>query len=525
MSRTTLRAALASLLLLAAASARAGATTDTVVATYTSGTVTAFQAASILRAEGERRDPYALFLSATDDGDRTDAAFWLDRAIRDVVWTRHWAPVAEAAGTTVPEPVLAEAELMRGELAMAFWEDQQPPLTTITLEQARPIAARLAQEMNREEAREVSYIFREVAPNAPEARAREVHEQLMRLHADIVAGRVSFADAARRHSEAATAAKGGRIGYVRRGDTYNPQFIELVYATPVGGYSPVTKLRNGFYIVHVGHAIEPVRVTADDIATSPAMQARLLADAQGVERARVLEELRARHGAATPAAAVLAELRARGALPSQCDEAADLATARGRAMAYHRERSHDRETTVTEREILNYYETMKAGYVEEGIFRLTRFAVPVRPGPSSRVASFDDAAKAAAAALDKLRAGATPEQVRRTLGAGVEFVWETNDKWLRGSGVGPADFELLKIRPGGFSGIHRHDEGAVFFRLDDRREPPRIPLDKVRDDIVRRLTSANRRVAMMDEQDDLLRRLDLKLVWRERHNYPLPQAD
>ncbi len=487
-----------------------------VVATYSSGTVTVADTVAILQGEGESRDPYTDILTTSDEAQREEAAFWLDRAIRDVVWARHWSAIARDAGTTVPADASQMADKLRGELALSTWIRNQPAPPAPGIEMETQQAAKIASEMSHPANRNVSYIFRQIDPNSSEQVAREAFDQLSELRTKIVAGQIPFTEAARRTSDAPSAARGGSIGPVTRDSGFNAPFMDLIFSTAAGEVSPVTKLRNGFYLVKIDSDTPEVKLSAEDVLSSPSLKARVNEAAKATIQMQMLAELQKRHKADSPEAAALADLKTSATVMAGIDQGAELVLQRGRAMAFHHARREDSLTSATEKEIEDYYEQMKAGYVEEGLFKLTRFVVPVRNGSVSNQL---EAQKIANQALELLKNGATPEQVREKLPSQA-FVWEPNDKWLQSSTVGPADMELLKIKIGDYSTVHETKEGAVFFHLNDRRTPPTIPLEKVRNDITRKLTSAKRRQKMFDDHDTLLKALDLKMVWREKNNYP-----
>lgn len=115
--------------------------------------------------------------------------------------------------------------------------------------------------------REVSYIFQPLTPRMGGEKTEATVAKLNELREDLIAGRTDFATAAREHSAAPSAASGGRIGSVTRGAPYNREFLDLAFATPVNGYSQVTRLPNGAYLLHVtAESSDPAAAT---VARSP----------------------------------------------------------------------------------------------------------------------------------------------------------------------------------------------------------------------------------------------------------------
>jgi peptidyl-prolyl cis-trans isomerase SurA len=60
----------------------------------------------------------------------------------------------------------------------------------------------------------------------------------------------NFADLARRHSEDVTAANGGDLGFIKRGQAL-PQFEEVIFSMQEGEISEVIRTPNGVHIVKV----------------------------------------------------------------------------------------------------------------------------------------------------------------------------------------------------------------------------------------------------------------------------------
>jgi parvulin-like peptidyl-prolyl isomerase len=102
-----------------------------------------------------------------------------------------------------------------------------------------------------------SQIFIKVAASDPANKAKEAEEKLARLRSEIVAGKLSFADAARRDSEAPSAAKGGDVGYFpfrgpmpaevcRVAFSLKPGEVSQPFRTPFGVHLyTVTEIRPG----------------------------------------------------------------------------------------------------------------------------------------------------------------------------------------------------------------------------------------------------------------------------------------
>lgn len=88
-----------------------------------------------------------------------------------------------------------------------------------------------------------------------------VNLDMLRAHAsavlaDLLADPSGFAEVARRQSNCPSAAVGGNLGQLGRGDTV-PEFEKAVFALPAGGLLPqVLETRHGLHIVRVTRRIE-----------------------------------------------------------------------------------------------------------------------------------------------------------------------------------------------------------------------------------------------------------------------------
>ena len=102
---------------------------------------------------------------------------------------------------------------------------------------------------DRVEAR-VSHIV--VRAGAAAAEREAARRKLTALRGEIAAGRLTFADAARRHSQCPTAPQGGDLGYlVRKGMLTDEAFCKAAFALPVGECSDAVETEDGFHLIMV----------------------------------------------------------------------------------------------------------------------------------------------------------------------------------------------------------------------------------------------------------------------------------
>jgi len=90
----------------------------------------------------------------------------------------------------------------------------------------------------------------------PQPKRDEAKKRIEEVHARLMAG-ADFADMAKEYSQAATAAKGGDLGFFPRG-VMVPMLEEVAFRTGVGEISPVFETIYGFNILKVLEKQEPV---------------------------------------------------------------------------------------------------------------------------------------------------------------------------------------------------------------------------------------------------------------------------
>lgn len=98
----------------------------------------------------------------------------------------------------------------------------------------------------------------------------DVNLDMLRAHANAVLGDLladpsRFAEVARRQSNCPSAALGGNLGQLGRGDTV-PEFEKAVFALPAGGLLPqVLQTRHGLHIVRVTRRVAGRLLPFDDV--------------------------------------------------------------------------------------------------------------------------------------------------------------------------------------------------------------------------------------------------------------------
>ncbi len=113
------------------------------------------------------------------------------------------------------------------------------------------------------ELRAARHILLKLDSNAPEEQVRRRQQEAEEILARAGSG-VDFAELARKYSEGPSAAQGGYIGQVGRGDTV-PAFDSALFALAEGGVSQPVRTSFGLHIIKL-ESIVPARVTSLDEA-------------------------------------------------------------------------------------------------------------------------------------------------------------------------------------------------------------------------------------------------------------------
>jgi len=97
----------------------------------------------------------------------------------------------------------------------------------------------------------VSHIELLTAPNATEADKAQARRRLTDLRADLLAGKIEFAEAAKKVSQSSTAANGGDLGFIGRKFMVDESFALAAFSTPVNGVSEVVQTDSGLHLIKV----------------------------------------------------------------------------------------------------------------------------------------------------------------------------------------------------------------------------------------------------------------------------------
>jgi peptidyl-prolyl cis-trans isomerase C len=98
----------------------------------------------------------------------------------------------------------------------------------------------------------VSHILVRTGPAAAATERAAAREKLQKLRAELLAGTVTFADAARRHSHCPSALQGGDLGYIlRKGMLTEEAFCRAAFALKPTELSEVVETGSGLHLIRV----------------------------------------------------------------------------------------------------------------------------------------------------------------------------------------------------------------------------------------------------------------------------------
>ncbi len=109
-----------------------------------------------------------------------------------------------------------------------------------------------------------SRILLAIPPGAGPEQVKEAVARAEAIRAEIAAGKLSFADAARKHSSAPSAAQGGSIGPIRRRGAMVESFAKAAFALAPGEVSPPVVTPFGVELVRCD-AVKPGSKTLSDV--------------------------------------------------------------------------------------------------------------------------------------------------------------------------------------------------------------------------------------------------------------------
>ncbi len=164
----------------------------------------------------------------------------------------------------VPSSTLLDA-LLRRELSLPMaWQIHLGRV--LTQQVIRDEYERHKSEFDGAEVR-ASQIFLKLPANADDAQVKAAEDKLAKIRADIVAGKISFADAARRDSEAPSAADGGDVGWFAFRGKMPPEICRVVFALKKGEITAPFRTKFGMHLYTVAD-IRPGNLNLEDVRST-----------------------------------------------------------------------------------------------------------------------------------------------------------------------------------------------------------------------------------------------------------------
>jgi peptidyl-prolyl cis-trans isomerase C len=96
-----------------------------------------------------------------------------------------------------------------------------------------------------------SHIVLRLPPTASEGERQSARARLTAIRQEIVAGKLDFAEAVKKHSQCPSASNGGDVGYITRKGAVDESFARAAFAMKIGDLSDVVQTDYGFHIIKV----------------------------------------------------------------------------------------------------------------------------------------------------------------------------------------------------------------------------------------------------------------------------------
>lgn len=141
---------------------------------------------------------------------------------------------------------------------------QSEALNPVTEEEIKSFYEENKDQMKQEETVEASHILLRSAPNATDEEKEEVKKQLQTIREEIVGNKMTFEEAAKKHSEdPGSGQQGGDLGEFTRGQMV-PQFEQVAFALKPGEISEVFDTQFGYHIIKVDEHNEAKEMTLEE---------------------------------------------------------------------------------------------------------------------------------------------------------------------------------------------------------------------------------------------------------------------
>ena len=487
-----------------------------IIARYQNGNVTEPELNLYLRYLGYQvPNPLKAYNLTQDKGEEIELEAVITGAVEDIVWDREYSQIASTHDFHLKEEQVANIDGAFNKCISEHWIARlSDSFTTLTQSGLLNEFEGHRKDFEHPEMREVSYIFQMTNDTMTLSQKDELFQKLSHVRKDIISDRITFKDAALKYSEAASAANGGYIGLVPEDSTFNKKFVDLVFSTPEKKLSPVTLLHNGYYIVYIHSIVPEKRIDRDEILKSPEIQKRLLTYArEEFIKAQMQKVREAYREARNGIEAISLYAQSQGFKCDDCEILKRILTERNMARSYFFQ-TYQNDFEPTESEILYYYNTRPSEMNEQGQWKLTKFLIPVSGKKESPVRNREQAIGVIEEVRRSLLDGKKEDEIIKKYSSKGLRILSTGE-WVNGSDFAKADEELLKMKNGELTSVFSGREGSFFFRLDDKRALPKLPLEKKRSYIIRNLRSEKYQKCYEENREKLMQQLQMKHLWKK----------
>ncbi len=154
--------------------------------------------------------------------------------------------------------------LVKDLAAQELLESKTAGISDATEEEAKEFYDANPEQFAKPESVSASHILIKVDPEDSEEAKAEKKAQLEKIREDIIAGNVTFQDAAAENSECPSSANGGDLGTFGKGRMV-PEFEVAAFSQEVGEVGPVIETSFGYHIIKVSDHTEEGAVSFDEV--------------------------------------------------------------------------------------------------------------------------------------------------------------------------------------------------------------------------------------------------------------------
>ena len=144
--------------------------------------------------------------------------------------------------------------------------EQQMGSPTVTVAEAKEYFDEHKSDFVLPESVDVSHILIKVAPDTIMATQKMIKAELRKIKKDILAGKITFEEAAKKYSECPTAKDGGKVGVIYKNDqSISLPFSDAAFSLPVSNISDVVETEFGDHLIFVTQKDEAKTASFEEI--------------------------------------------------------------------------------------------------------------------------------------------------------------------------------------------------------------------------------------------------------------------